>query len=1116
MIKQRLSRRSLQRYQRWTEGLPIFIFLLLLLMAAILSGLIAHYTRQQQQARFEREVTAHTAALQGRIEDFDKLLRDTRAFWLSDPEDVTPERFAFFSEKLELEKRYPDIEALGFGALIPRGQEDALETLMASLEVKNYTIYPKITQQNHRVPIIFTAPRNKANEATLGFDMLSDTGTKNAILRSIRVDSYQITRPLNLLQENKKETFLVYLPVWREEGMTTIYSADSQPNLDNTIGFLYVSVRAKDFLKEIEKAYNGKGISQSVLLDNYPLIDGPGNKSPDDFSLKNQLFLGGVNWKIQYCAPPRFGSDIFSLAPFLIFTLGFIVSVAAYIMTSAQLLARSRTESINEELRKEQVKKEKARAEFEAIFQSMQDAAVFTDKEGRIRRVNRALLLQFGYQANELEGAPLSELHIDPLSDDVSQVTTLYQRRNGLTFQGETQRAPVIHAGGEPLGVLEVIRDVTDKLESDRALRKAEKRLREVLDTMPHVVWVSDQKGEVTYINEQHRRRLGGLSVRESVIPEDMTHYDEMWATAYHRGVAAYSEVRLCTEEDEEPRWFEVNVCPVGDGEWVASATDIHDRLVAERLAQSNEMRYRGILEGLPQIVWLADINGEIRYLNRRWKEYVGADYARPFINLIHPDDRPRFLELWHEAVKQAEPFQDEHRLLGHDGIYHHFVTRALPMFDDEGKVIEWIGTSTDVDDSLYAELAATLLANLTGELAVREANPLVRTDKYRRVLKLLEEADITSALWDGTGSLLAVSSDQWHLTGLQPLIKPLIERVLETREPLENTSAEWYPLAAETLHLLPLTGSDGGLLGVLGLATRGQVRDREYELMNEISQRLSQAFDNDHLRIRAQTARQALINLNSSLETRVKTRTAELEEANRELEAFSYSVSHDLRTPLRHISGYTDMLSRETNGKLSAKGERSLQVISEAVQRMNSLIESLLEFSRMGRAPLRMIAVDLEALVSRVWDNLETEREGRSIIFEISGRLPTVQGDPTLLDFAFQNLLSNAIKYTRYKEEAHIHLRVDYGEEEVSLSVSDNGAGFDPAYTAKLFGVFQRLHRSDEFDGTGIGLANVRRIILRHGGRIRAEGAVGIGATFTVTLPLGNATLIEEEKNHD
>jgi light-regulated signal transduction histidine kinase (bacteriophytochrome) len=233
-----------------------------------------------------------------------------------------------------------------------------------------------------------------------------------------------------------------------------------------------------------------------------------------------------------------------------------------------------------------------------------------------------------------------------------------------------------------------------------------------------------------------------------------------------------------------------------------------------------------------------------------------------------------------------------------------------------------------------------------------------------------------------------------------------------------------------------------------------------------------------------------------------LKKRSIELEASNKELEAFAYSTSHDLRAPLRHVAGYSELLQKHAASVLDEKGRRYVTMLLESAKRMGMLIDDLLAFSRIGRAEAHNTLVSLEQVVREILSEVERDTDGRDIEWKI-GALPSLHGDRAMLRIALQNLIANALKFTRTRPRAEIEIGSTNGKpDEVVMFVRDNGVGFDMKYVGKLFGVFQRLHRPESFEGTGIGLATVQRIVARHGGRVWAEGSVDGGATFYIAAP--------------
>ena len=238
--------------------------------------------------------------------------------------------------------------------------------------------------------------------------------------------------------------------------------------------------------------------------------------------------------------------------------------------------------------------------------------------------------------------------------------------------------------------------------------------------------------------------------------------------------------------------------------------------------------------------------------------------------------------------------------------------------------------------------------------------------------------------------------------------------------------------------------------------------------------------------------------NLNQELAKRA----AALEATNKELESFTYSVSHDLRAPLRHVAGYAELLQKQASDSLDDKSHHYIRTIVESAKKMGNLIDDLLAFSRIGRTETKKTVVDLKQLAKEVIAEIREEAKDRDIVWKI-GALPVCYGDRSMLRLVMVNLVSNAVKYTRMRKPAEIEIGcINRNENEIEVFVRDNGAGFDMRYVDKLFGIFQRLHLPEQFEGTGIGLATVQRIIHRHGGQVRGEGTIDEGATFYFSLP--------------
>ena len=393
----------------------------------------------------------------------------------------------------------------------------------------------------------------------------------------------------------------------------------------------------------------------------------------------------------------------------------------------------------------------------------------------------------------------------------------------------------------------------------------------------------------------------------------------------------------------------------------------------------------------------------------------------------------------------------------------------------------------------------------------------------------------------DSNGALLELITIMLNITALKSEEQALLERVHYTRSLIETSIDPLVTISpAGTIEdvneaTVQATGLPRGALrgrdfadffteperaraGYLSVFQRGSVRDYPLTLRHvsgslmpvlynastyrnaqgEVLGIYAAARDISQVRLMEEQLR----SLNTELEARVQHRTEELTEVNQELEAFAYSVSHDLRAPLRAVDGFSHKLLKAYGEQLDAEGRRLLQVVRDNAQRMGQLIDDLLRFSRLGRRELQFEPVDMEALARGVAAELLSAESKRRIEFDC-GQLPGAKGDAALLREVWANLIGNAIKFSRGREPAHIRVAGTVEGEQMVYTVQDDGAGFDMAYANKLFGVFQRLHRQDEFEGTGVGLALSQRILHRHQGRIWGEGKPDGGAIFHFTLPL-------------
>jgi PAS domain S-box-containing protein len=478
--------------------------------------------------------------------------------------------------------------------------------------------------------------------------------------------------------------------------------------------------------------------------------------------------------------------------------------------------------------------------------------------------------------------------------------------------------------------------------------------------------------------------------------------------------------------------------------------------------------RYKALVLAIAQVIWTRDASGDMVTEQPSWAAYTGQTphqyLDRGWLDAVHPDDRANTVESWGRAVAATAPYEIEHRLRRHDGEYRYFSVRAVPVLKDDGTIREWAGIHTDITDRKLTEQTLRDGERQFRELAdsmpqiVWAAAPDGTFDYYNR--RWYEFTGRSEALQGDENWADVVHPDDQHvyLERWHDATRSGAPYEIEYRLRDKAGDYHWFLRRA-----LPVRDSEGHITRWYGTCT-----------------------NIDAVKLTEHVLRCANLEMDAS---------------NRELETFSYSVAHDLRSPLRAIDGFSQAILEDNADQLDADGKTNFARVRAASQRMGHLIDGLLSLSRLSRADLRRGRIDVTRAARAIGERLRESDEQRKVDFVVEDGL-TADGDGSLVNAVLENLLANAWKFTSQQPKARIDVGATSKDtQQPVFFVRDNGAGFDMAHAGKLFGAFQRLHGASEFPGTGIGLATVQRIVRRHGGQAWAEGEVAHGATFFFTL---------------
>ncbi len=731
-----------------------------------------------------------------------------------------------------------------------------------------------------------------------------------------------------------------------------------------------------------------------------------------------------------------------------------------------------------------------------AILQTSGALILVLDRNARIVRVNDACKILTGYPEDELLNSNITELLIpederEGIQDVIRQLVAGAQmveyENHWITKTGEKhyirwRNTVLLDDEGIPEYAVATGIDISDRIKIEQALRISEAQFRELADSMPQLVWTTRPDGYHDYFNQQWYQFTGtvpgetqGELWARLLHPDDYERTLKIWHECLRTGKPYHIEYRFRRASDGTYRWFLGQALAVRNEEgvitrWYGTCTDIQELKAAEAALRLTTERYHLVNKATHDIIWDWDlVTG-----NLSWNEAVEPALGKSRSELgpkiscwydhIHPDDRQRIVDGIHRVIaKLDDSWSDQYRFGPQDGPYRQYLDRGFIARDEEGNAYRMIGSMLDVTERIRAEQ----------ELRESEERFRSMADNISQLAWMADPSGwifwYNKRWYDYTGTTL----EEMQGWGWSKVVhREHVDRVLQKARYSWDSGTFWEDT-------FPLRKRNGNYRWFLTRAVpiRNELGDvvRWFGTNTDITDRLN-------------------------IEEELKKRTEDLTVANNDLESFSYSVSHDLRTPLSVIKGMADILVEDYSDKLDEEGIHYAESIITSTQKAVHLVDDILNLSRIGRQEMKREEINLSAMVGDYLKELHATEPSRSVEFVIQPNV-IASADPRMLHVAIENLLRNAWKFTSKEPVSRIEFGSEKREGKDTYFIRDNGAGFDMKFAQNIFEPFKRVHAEKQFGGTGVGLSIVQRVISRHGGKVWAEGEVGKGAIFRFQL---------------